>query len=537
MFAFQPPPADYPNHLAAPQPERPSLPSARWLMLGLLLLCLVPRMVAALRIPSICIDGAVYVNTARALEAGNIRAALFEGAVNLYAVILMLLHRFGLEWEVAGAAWGVTISSLVVLPLWGWVRRQFDDRVALLACLLYAVHPKFIIESPEVMRDATFWFLFMLAIYSLWRAVAEVRYGWFIAAGAAITLSVLTRIEGIFLVIPLVLWTFWRFLALQEGRRKLLVGATACVLVFPLLLGLVNIIWLAGHADVATIRVSPLARVQPWLASLLGHEATEQDEAFGSAPHLGRMLWVFVPTMTRGLAPIFALLMFGGMWGWRRLWARRDHQALFITAVILLVGIWVQLWIDNNISRRYALPIVLMASPFAALGLWGLMARIQRIGQWLGWQERRQRVVAGLVLVGILFSGLGHTLTSNYDTRRMMADLGRWTGQAFADSPTVVGPSAFARIVPYYAAKGSYVVFPYAASDASMLKLVAENRADVVILWAAKPLGAARCLALRDQLKSQGLEPLAAGSFPKPVADIYVLARAKRLAAAPGPRR
>ena len=132
----------------------------------------------------------------RNLEAGHLRAAFRQMALNVYPVILLLLHRLGLDWELAAMLWGVVVSSLVVLPLWGWVRRQFDDRVALVACLLYAVHPKFIEWSPEAMRDQTFWLLFMLAIYWLWRAVTEVRYGWFIAAGGAITLGVVDPHRG-----------------------------------------------------------------------------------------------------------------------------------------------------------------------------------------------------------------------------------------------------------------------------------------------------------------------------------------------------
>ena len=89
--------------------------------------------------------------------------------------------------------WSLLISSLVVLPLFGWVRRQFDDRVALVACLLYAVQPKLIAWSPEIMRDPTFWFLFTLSIYLLWRAVTEVRPGWFVAAGVAVALACLKR--------------------------------------------------------------------------------------------------------------------------------------------------------------------------------------------------------------------------------------------------------------------------------------------------------------------------------------------------------
>ena len=224
LLSFSPASADYPNHLATPEPERLRLPPAPWLLALLVLLCLAPRAVMALRVPSICCDGLTYVTTARALEAGNFRDALFEGAFNIYPAILVAVHRLGFDWETAAAVWGVAVSTLVILPLWGWARRQFDDRVALAACLLYIVHTTFIIESPEVMRDATFWFLFMLAIYWLWRAVTEVRYRYFMAGGAAITLALLTRIEGLFLLIPLVLWTFWRCLALRTGTQTIAPG-------------------------------------------------------------------------------------------------------------------------------------------------------------------------------------------------------------------------------------------------------------------------------------------------------------------------
>ena len=267
LFAFEPAPADYPNHLANPQPERLRLPSAGWLLLGLVLLCLVPRAAMALRIPGICPDGVVYVNIARNIEAGDLRAAFHEMAMNIYPVILVLLHRLGLDWDLAARIWGVVVSSLVVLPLWGWIRRAFDDRVALVACLLYAVHPKFIEWSPEAMRDQTFWLLFMLAIYWLWRAATEVRYGCFLAAGVAIALASLTRIEGMFLLVPLTLWTFWRWRALTGGplptgegtaHRQLLLGAILCVGFFPLLLALINVLWLCGHSGWTMIRFDAL---------------------------------------------------------------------------------------------------------------------------------------------------------------------------------------------------------------------------------------------------------------------------------------
>jgi hypothetical protein len=471
------------------------------------------------------------------LEAGNFRGAMMEGAINVYPVILMLLHQLGLGWEAAGALWGVTISCLVVLPLWGWARRQFDDRVALVACLLYIVHPKFIQESPEVMRDATFWFLFMLSIYCLWRAVTEVRYGYFIATGTAITLAALTRVEGLFLLIPLVLWTFWRYLALRTDRKKLLVGAVLCVMAFPLLLAAVNAAILYEHLGWTTIRVSPLARVQPWLESIVGLESTAGDDMLANHTPIGRMLWVFFPTMTRGLAPLFALLMFGGIWGWRRVWTRRDHQALFYTALVIMCGIWVQLWYDGIISRRYPLPIVLMASPLAALGLLALMNRLRQFGQWLGWPAQRQQTVAVVVMAGVLISGVGHSMTSKDAERGMAANVGQWVHARFDSPPKLLGPSFMERIVRYYAEESAYTSLRPNIDDTSILDLVAQQKPDIVILWPTKRLSSERCMVLAERMKPAGLTPVAPEALPEAAGRYFVLVRANHLECAQKPAR
>ncbi len=539
LFSFEPPPADYPNYLAALHPERRRLPSARWLLLLLVVLCLLPRVAMALRIPSIAGDGVNYVNAARALEGNNFRAALWEGGLNIYLVILMLLHRSGLDWETAATLWGVTISCLVVLPLWGWVRRQFDDRVALVACLLYVVHPKFIMEGPELMRDPTFWFFFILAIYWLWRAVTEVRYGWFIASGAAITLASLTRIEGLFLLVPLFLWTFWRWLALETGRWKLLAGAVLCVGVFPLLLALVNVVWLYGHSDWALIRLSPLARVWPWLASMLGYEPSGGVAGSGSPPHIGRIIWRFFPTMTRGLSPAFALLMFGGIWGWRRVWSRRDHQAMFCTAMVMLCGIWVQAWsqwyLPGNINARYALPIVLMASPFAALGLLALAARGLRIAENRGWQVRGQRAAIVAIAALVVVPGMVDIVNNNrihYGRRRMMVEVGRWARRESPTPPVIVGPWDFVLPISYYAQSNSYARYRYDESEEAILELIAQNKADLVLLRSSGQLTPERCERLVDHLKRRGFEPVRPDSLPDASGEYHVLVRANWLEAA-----
>lgn len=532
FLPFQPASDEYANHLAVPQPERLRLPSARWLLLFLVALCAIPRVIMALRLPSVCPDGVLYIRLAQALEAGDWRTGLGDMSLNTYPVILMLLHRMGLGWELAAGLWGVTVSFLVVLPLWGWVRRQFDDRIALVACLLYVVNPKFIEWSPEVMRDQTFWLFFMLAIYWLWRAVTEVHYGYFIAGGAAVTLASLTRVEGLFLLIPLTLWTFWRYRALQSDRKKLLIGAVLCVVIFPMLLVLVNVPLLFGHSGTAALRLSPLARVQPWLASVFGHKAAGSsvdsiEQPFG----FGRMLWIFFPTMTRGLSPVFALLMLGGLFGWRRMWARRDHQPLFCTTVVIMCGIWVQLWFDRNICPRYALPIVLMASPFAALGLLWLIARLLRISEWLRWGVRSQQVTIAVVVVVATAISLTDAMTSNskyFPTRRMAADMGRWMRHEYRHPPAIVGPVGITPIISFYANSSPYQTFRWETGDASILAMVNQSRASVVFLQPAKELTDDRCAALEARLKKAGLTPVDRSELPATCNGLSVLVRGKR---------
>ncbi len=486
----------------------------------------------ALRIPSVCPDGVLYIHLARAIEAGDWRSGFHDMTFNVYPLILAGLHQLGLGWELAAELWGVTVSSLVVLPLWGWVRRQFDDRVALLACLLYAVNPKFIEWSPEVMRDPTFWLLFMTAIYWLWRAVTEVRYGCFFAAGAAIMLAALTRVEGLFLLIPLVLWCFWRFRALRINRKRLLFGAILCVVVFPALAVAVTIGWAWGHSGWAVLQLSPLGRAGPWLESVFGH-APAGVGAEGLQRPIGftRMIWIFIPTMTRGLSPTFALLMFGGLWGWRRVWGRRDHQPLFYVAVAIMCGIWIQLWYDRNICPRYALPIVLMASPFAALGLLWLIGGLLRIAGWLRWGVHPQQAVVVGVATIVAALSLCDAMTSNgkyFETRQMAADLGGWVRDKYPQPPAIVGPVGITQIVSFYAHDAPYRPFRWEADDELILSMIGQSRAGVVLLQPAKELTEARCAVLAARLKASGLEPVGRSALPATCDGLSVLVRAKQ---------
>ncbi len=160
-----------------------SLPRRPWVICLLLAACLIPRLVAAWNWDVLWGDSLHYRLASMALEKGDFDLGFAEFGLNVFPLILIPLRHLGVDWEISGKYFCVLAATLTVLPLWGWLRRMFDDRLAIVACLIYALHGKLIAISPLILRDSTFWLLFALVLYYTWRAVGELRIGLFLAAG------------------------------------------------------------------------------------------------------------------------------------------------------------------------------------------------------------------------------------------------------------------------------------------------------------------------------------------------------------------
>jgi len=522
LSSFLPPPADYPNLLLRPEPQRPSFGCQGWVLLGLVLLCAAPRSMLVGRYASIAPDGPLYIRLAQAIGSGDIRGGLEPFSVNLYPFVLAAVQGLGFPWELGGKVWGVLISSLTVLPLFGWVRRQFSDSVAVTACLLYATHPTFIRCSPEVMRDSTFWFLFALSIYGLWRAVVEVRWWLFPASGAAIALTALTRFEGLFLLIPLGLWFFWRWRALRQGRATLLVGLLAAVLPFVLALAAAKFLWFGGRPLSAVYRLTPLELVQNWLSATTCSQPS--DLTAPAALSSSTIVWRFFPLMTRGLSPVFALLMFGGLWHWRRVWARRDHQPLFYVSLAILGGIWIAMWHVGESSPRYALSIALMASPFAALGLLGLMGWLLELAERRSWSSGARAAAVAAPLAVALGIGLATAVFPKYAHRAAEVRLADWIRREYGPQARLAAPPGIIWVIQYHAAAGPCRMFPWTADAAAVAAAAREFKPDVLLLRATDQLSNADCRRLGQELEDVGLALVASSRLPEGCA-YHVIAR------------
>jgi hypothetical protein len=479
---FQPLPSDFPNRLNAGKDGVARVPASRpLLLLALVLLCLLPRAAMAWKMGGICPDAVFYIQLAESLDEGRFHDALERINLNIFPVILVLLQQTGLSWELAGKLWGVAISTCTVLPLYGWTRRQFDDRVALVACLLYALHSELIRWSPEVIRDPTFWFLFTLSLYLLWRAVTEVRLGLFAAAGVAMVLASLTRFEGWLLVVPLALWSFWRWRASAEVRKRLLAGALLCA-------GLVvmaRMTWIGDHSPAALFRKDPLVVAERWAEGLVqpmtGADASGAEAPIATGNSPARMVQLYVSALVKGFTPVFSLLALAGFVRWRRLWKRCDHQATFWMTLLIGLAIWIHLDAAQASCKRYFFPVVIMTCPLAALGLLECSAGLLRFAKRRAWSGGLRGLVAAspAILAGAVT--LGVLAASDCRFRQAEVELGHWMRQQFGPVPVLLGPDAIAHVVNYYA-QGACESFPRGTSE-DFVAVRTEQLRPHVVLW------------------------------------------------------
>ena len=491
---------DFPNPLVAGFVATP--PSRPWTLVLLLLLCLAPRVWEARHWDFLWVDTLLYLQASEAIEQGNLEQALDQFGLNIYPVILTGLRHLGPDWETTGKYWSVLMATLTILPLWGWVRRQFDDRIALAACLCYCFHGRLVAVSPLIIRDPTFWFLFVSTLYWMWRAVVEIRLRLFVIAGVMLTLAVHTRTEGWILVVPLFGWMAGRLPTAAGTRTRLLVGEVLCLAIIPLSVVAVNVTLLHNHPRWEFLRTQHSKIVWDWWQSggalVPGQVTRAHVTAPGSAGPTGdaNRLTTLVShesrffldrklaiRLVKGFTYVGGLLTLIGLCcGWRLLF-RRDHLTLLLLNVLLLTMIRIR-YSQAGLDIRYFLPTVLIALPWTALGFFRIVAWAMRLVGSLcpGMTAHRTVFVSGLAVL----TAVGSLAEKNLPAAHMMhlqADMGRWILDHLGPQQSISGNGQVLPLAAYYARGQVIAIFDLDAPDERLPSAIETRKADVVLLW------------------------------------------------------
>jgi len=503
--SFQRPVDHFPNALAGKVAEASETAQAlrrrRRLLMLVFLVALLPRAWSAWHWQIICTDGVSYLETADALQQGDFDTAFSYLGLNTYPVVLIWLKQSGLDRVWSGKWWSVAMATLAVLPLYGWVRRQFDDRLAVAACMLYAFHPMLTRDAPLLMRDATFWLLFNLTIYLLWRAMTEIRLWVFAASGLAMTLAIHTRSEGWFLLVPAVLWAAFRWPAAAGRRTWLAAGTAGCLAIIPLSVVLVNVTWLREcprwqllrpdeRRDAKLLWSAVCEKLTPRRPETGGPNAAAGPAAVKKAtpssvdnrrPSNFKVTTELAVWIAKSYSYLYGLLALLGVWGWRRVYFRPDHQALLTMSVLLCAAMWIR----YQYCDRYLAPVVLVSFPWIALGALLVCDWLVRgPGRFLNWVPRKRLVLGCLLLAVIAAAGLYDTAPGPVPCARQKESLGVWILQRLGANRKIVCVNSDARIAHYYAQGPGYTTYvPPRYSMARLPDILRKQSPEVILVW------------------------------------------------------
>ena len=390
-------------------------------------------------------DEAVYAGQAASL-AGNPNYSpffpVFRAHPMLFQTLLSPFFRTG-EVDVAGRVVVAVLGVATVLAVHLLGARLYGRRVGLVAALLVAVMPYHVVVTRQVLLDGPMVLFATLTLYCLVRFVQDQRMLWYVAAGAMLGLTMLTKETSVVLA-----GGVYAFLALTPTVRR------------PVRMSL-----LALAAMVAVFLTHPVSQ------ALAGRSQTGKSylvwQLFRRPNH---SMGFYLETVPVAMGLLVVAAAAGGLWWLRR---RRSWRETLLVSWIAAPVVFFQLWPVKGF--QYLLPAAAPVAVLAARALIGLPVP-ERIARLLrravrspdAGDRRAVRALRISVLAVVTLSLLVPTwnAVNRADNSTFLAgsggvpggrEAGRWLAAHTPDGSVVLtlGPS-MANIVQYYGHRRSY---------------------------------------------------------------------------------
>jgi 4-amino-4-deoxy-L-arabinose transferase-like glycosyltransferase len=103
------------------------------------------------------------------------------------------------------------LGTLTILLVYAIGSHGFDQSVALLAAAIYALWPTALLYSAELGSEPLYAFLFCWFIFAALKFGGQPNWLYAIAAGLLLGLAMLTRSNGVLMVMLVIPWAIWQF--------------------------------------------------------------------------------------------------------------------------------------------------------------------------------------------------------------------------------------------------------------------------------------------------------------------------------------
>ena len=142
-------------------------------------------------------DGVYYISAAKQFAAWHVSEGLAIYPMPLYPFLIALVHFFIPDWVIAARLISYICLVFMLIPLYMLARDLFDRQAAFWASLVFAFLPESMRFTLMVIRDPSFFLLFISAVYFAQDVIRSKRVPHLLAAASCCLFSTFFRVEGI----------------------------------------------------------------------------------------------------------------------------------------------------------------------------------------------------------------------------------------------------------------------------------------------------------------------------------------------------
>jgi 4-amino-4-deoxy-L-arabinose transferase-like glycosyltransferase len=325
-------------------------------------------------------DGIVYIQQAKALHYGLFHLVTScIPSVSVYPLLIETGYRLVGDWVLSARIISLLAGTLVLIPLYGLLRRFHDATISSLALLIFAVNPTFVGWSHSVIRDPVFWVFLVTGIYFFVLQIEGSKGRYLVLSALCFLAASWARIEAVvFILVSLC------FLVFLPGKGRLKGAVLFGVPVLAFLASALSAGFILGQDFAEILRLEMVGErlfgfvqnykgLREQLNALIENPPAEFPPYFFS--YVRNLAW-FIALGTLGVyvaraffVPFFIVFLIGV--GDRGVRLRRDLRLLYLSilscvALVVLYGQILSTWF---MYTRFAALFLLPSFVFVGFGL------------------------------------------------------------------------------------------------------------------------------------------------------------------------
>lgn len=311
---------------------------------------------------------------------------LLEGDLIYYGPFYETLNRFTAKvldiffqvpYIPAHHVLGVFFSTLGLLFLFLFARKMFSEKIAFASVFFMMFFPLFIAHLHYNTKDIPLLVLTIIALYFMYRAFSEKKFGLAVFGGMGTGFALATKIHGLLLFpiffLPYLLYLFWDVRLLRQGKMFILKEFKLFLVYISSTVFFLFLAW-------PRLFVQPLLFFQT-IYYFLHHSWAGYVLYFGTSYYVRTLPWHYAPVMLALVTPIFILLCFfiGFFFISKKLFQKEKRFAFALVLSWFLIPLLVEMKPGTIIydGIRHFFFIVPAYLIICSFGIWWIIEKVQ----------------------------------------------------------------------------------------------------------------------------------------------------------------